>query len=136
MRSFLIILLTLLISFGCSEIVSTESKSSTENLLEEGKWIIESVETPVENMKNGIMFSKDKQVFYIDSQGKVIPTNREIVYELNEDTLRIVDFNFESRFIEEKGTQISLINIIDDSKVELEIIFPEKNRVVLINEEL
>ena len=98
--------------------------------------MIQSVETPTERMKKGVIFSKDKQVFYIDSQGKVIPTNQEIVYELKGDSLRIVDFNFESRFIEEKGTMISLINIIDDSKVELEVIFPEKNRIVLINEEL
>jgi transcriptional regulator with PAS, ATPase and Fis domain len=136
MRSFLIILSIFWLCTSCSEEGSTQSKSSTEDLLEEGKWMIQSVETPTERMKKGVIFSKDKQVFYIDSQGKVIPTNQEIVYELKGDSLRIVDFNFESRFIEEKGTMISLINIIDDSKVELEVIFPEKNRIVLINEEL
>jgi hypothetical protein len=107
-----------------------------EVLLEEGKWVVESIEYPMERIRQGIKFSDDKQVFYIDSQGKVIPTYNEIVYELNDDTLKIVDFKFEPRFLHKKGTLISVIESADKERITLKVIHPKENTIVLKKEKM
>ncbi len=129
----LILMLTLL---SCTNESRVSDKDEMEVLLEEDKWVVESIEFPMERIRQGIKFSDDKQVFYIDSQGKVIPTYNEIVYELNEDTLKIVDFKFEPRFLFEKGTLISLIESANTERITLKVIHPKENTIVLKKEKM
>lgn len=135
MRNSHVLLLLFFSLLSCSDHVQTSNVDKTEDILEKGKWSLESIEDPIERFRYGVKFSRDKQVFYYDSQGKVIPTYNEIVYEIKEDTLRIVDFKYEKRFLHEKGTMISLIKSIDDSQLELKVIHPEENLIVLKKEE-
>lgn len=135
MRNFNIIFLLLFTLISCSEDDRNSDENQTEDLLEEGKWVLESIQTPIERLKYGVKFSRDKQIFYYDSQGRVVPTYKEIVYETKQDTLRIVDFKYEKQVIYEKGTMISLIKSIDDSRLELKVIHPEENTIILKREE-
>lgn len=135
MRNLYILFLLLFPLFSCSDHLQTSNEDQVEDILEEGTWKLESIQTPIERFTHGVKFSRDNQVFYYDSQGKVIPTYNEIVYEIKEDTLRIVDFKYEARFLHEKGTMVSLIESINDSKLELKVIHPEENTIVLKKEE-
>ncbi len=129
-------LLLMLTLFNCTNDSTVSEKDEMEVLLEQDKWVIESIEFPMERIRQGIKFSDDKQVFYIDSQGKVIPTYNEIVYELNEDTLKIVDFKFEPRFLFDKGTLISLIESANTERITLKVIHPKENTIVLKKEKM
>lgn len=134
MRYWSLLVSCLFFLIGCQP--EEEQSSTREDILENGKWVVESITVPMERIKEGIKFSKDKQVFYIDSQGRVIPTYNEIVYELKGDTLRIVDFKYEPRFLHEKGTLVTLIKEMKEDYIELEVIHPEKNTIVLKKEKL
>lgn len=134
MRYSYFLLTSVLLLIGCQN--EEEPGSSREDILENGKWVVESISVPMERIKEGIKFSKDKQVFYIDSQGRVIPTYSEIVYELKEDTLRIVDFKYEPRFRYEKGTLVTIVKEMKENYIELEVIHPEENTIVLKKEKL
>tara|TARA_B100000508_G_scaffold141026_1_gene145327 strand:- start:112671 stop:113081 length:411 start_codon:yes stop_codon:yes gene_type:complete len=136
MKYFTLLTVGILFLASCGETPEISEEDQREDILENGKWVVESIEVPLERINRGIKFSKDKQVFYIDSQGRVIPTYSEIVYEIKGDTLRIVDFKYEQRFIHEKGTLVTLIKEISDDRVELEVIHPEKNKIVLKKQQL
>jgi hypothetical protein len=107
----------------------------TEDLLERGKWVVESIDVPLKTIKNGIVFSKDKQVFYVDSQGKLVPSLREIVYEVKQDTLRIVDFKYSLNKRFEKGTTIGVIRELNEETLTLDLHHPEKNTIVFVNQD-
>lgn len=134
MRYSYFLLTSVLLLIGCQN--EEEHTSSREDILENGKWVVESITVPMERIREGIKFSKDKQVFYIDSQGRVIPTYSEIVYELKEDTLRIVDFKYEPRFRYEKGTLVTIVKEMKENYIELEVIHPEENTIVLKKEKM
>lgn len=135
MRYFLVLLM--FYSFvSCNNDSELSAGGEIEKLLEDGKWVVETIDFPMERIRQGIKFSDDKQVFYIDSQGKVIPTYNEIIYELKGDTLKIVDFKYEQRFLFKKGTLISLIDSIEKDKIVLKVIHPKENTIVLKKEKM
>lgn len=135
MRYFLV-LFVLPLFVSCNNDAELSAESEMEKLLEEGKWVVETIDFPMDRIRQGIKFSDDKQVFYIDSQGKVIPTYNEIVYELKEDTLRIIDFKYEQRYLYKKGTLVSLIESAEENRLVLKVIHPKENRIVLIKEKM
>jgi hypothetical protein len=62
-----------------------------------------------------------------------VPSPREIVYEVKQDTLRIVDFKYMSKVRFEKGTTIGTIRELDEETLTLDLHHPEKNTIVFIN---
>ena len=85
-----------------------------------GKWMIHSIDKDPVETRIGYEFAPNKQYFTIDSQGKPIPKLMERVWSIDEDTLKMVDFNWEPDFIDKKGTLHFLILEIDSEKMELE----------------
>lgn len=133
---YILMILILSALFSCDNNQALTSEEEIEKLLEEDKWVVDSIEFPMKRIKQGIKFSEDKQVFNIDSQGKVIPTYNEIVYEINDDTLKIVDFKYEERFLYKRGTLTALIESANDHRVVLKVIHPKENRIVLKKENM
>lgn len=85
-----------------------------------GKWMVKSIDKELVERRTGYEFAPNKQYFTIDSQGKPIPKLMERIWSINEDTLKMVDFNWEPEFIDKKGTLHFLILDIDDEKLKLE----------------
>lgn len=135
MRIYLVVFVILFSIVSCEQSRSSDA-DKVEDLLENGKWVVESMDVPLKRVKSGIKFSQDKQVFYIDSQGRIIPTHKKSVYEVKGDTLRIVDFKYEPRFLFEKGTLIALIKHLDNESIELDILHPEENKLILKKQKL
>ena len=134
MKRYFSLMLIAFLGFSCSEETSSQG-NETEDLLERGKWVVESIDVPLETIKNGIVFSQDKQVFYVDSQGKLVPSLREIVYEVKQDTLRIVDFKYSTNKRFEKGTMTGTIRDLSEETFTLDLHHPEKNTILFVNQE-
>lgn len=101
-----------------------------------GKWTISSINDEEIQTHEGLRFAPNKQYFNIDSQGKIIPSLMEKIWEIKKDTLRLVDFNFEPQFIRTKGTQLYLINELTNNKLDLYLQENNKmTRMVLIKEQ-
>ena len=79
-----------------------EEKSKEELLY--GKWMLISVDGEPLDTRAGYEFATNKQYFTVDSQGKPIPKLMERVWSIDGDTLKLVDFNWESELIDKKGT--------------------------------
>jgi hypothetical protein len=129
-------LLAVSILFGVisctSETVPTEPQ--IEDQLLNGEWRVQASEKPFEGFQKGMKFSKDRQVFFLDSQFKTIPTSNKIIYEVDGDTLKIVDYKYDSKFLYQRGTQIFTIKELSDDTLKLEMIHPKpKNIIVLKN---
>ena len=74
-----------------------------------GSWkLIDSNENATQ-IKYGCHFSRDNQFFQLDSQGLFIYRNRPVIWELNGDTISVVDLNIEQELQSIKGIQTFLI---------------------------
>ena len=124
MRIFMFILVSVFI-ISCKEQVDSSREQGIEEILNEGEWRIESTEKPFLRFLEGLKFSEDKQVFNIDSQGRVVSSTHERLYSIIGDTLKIVDFKFEDRFLYARGTDILIIEELTEDKMVLEALHPE-----------
>lgn len=114
---------TLLASCSAEE---TSSKEETKiDLLVDGKWQVSEFEGEKNRLGIGVVFSSDKQFFNIDSQGRIIPTHHKKIYDLKNDTLQVVDFKYEKKFIEEKGTLVFLVEELNETSLRLNSIHPD-----------
>ncbi|MGM0479794.1 MAG: hypothetical protein ACQERC_11275 [Bacteroidota bacterium] len=128
MRLVGLLFILLLLSACGEQINSEEGDTDRQDILIEDMWMLNATEKSQDLITNGIKFSKNKKIFYFDSQGRVIPTFHDIGYEIEEDTLRIVDFKYEQQFLFEKGTRIFLIESMNDDELILEMVHPEENK--------
>lgn len=101
------------------------SKEKTKELLNQGQWELVSSEKKTTRFQSGLKFSEDKQVFYVDSQGHIIPPHHKNEYSVSGDTLKIVDYRYEPQIIYDQGTDILIIKELNEEKMVLEAIHPE-----------
>jgi|SRR5690554_86292 len=133
MRFFIFILVSIFIT-SCKEEVNSSRDQSVEENLMSGEWRLVSSEEPFERFQKGLKFSPDKQVFSIDSQGRIVSTSHEKLFSVIQDTLKIIDYKFEERFIYDRGTDILLIEELTSDKMVLTAIHPEgPNKLIFEN---
>lgn len=130
-----IYLLSIFFFVSCSEAETKSKDDEMVDYLTSGKWSVVEFDGDKNNFKLGIVFSPDKQVFNLDSQGRVILTQHEKVFNLNNDTLQIVDFKYEPRYIEEKGTLVFKVNELDESNMVLKSIYPDSTSTYKLKRE-
>ncbi len=133
MRLFGLFCFVLLLG-ACGEVENTKENISRVDLLVDNMWMLNATENSQDLISYGVKFSKDKKVFYIDSQGRIIPTFHDIGYKIEQDTLRIVDFKYEQKYLFEKGTRIFLIKTLNKEELILKMIHPEENEYYFENE--
>lgn len=93
----------------------------------DGNWRLMVAEEPVRMFQSGLKFAEDGQVFFLDTQGHVVPPHHEQKFKLAGDTLTIIDYKYEEHVIYEKGTSIGLIRTLTDEELVLEMIHPKKD---------
>ena len=136
MRNY-IFLLGLFFFASCGGGESNSNKNEIADYLTSGKWKVVEFDGKEKKFSRGIVFSKDKQFFNLDSQGRIIPTQNKIVFDLSNDTLRIIDFNIEPRFLKKRGTLAFSIKEVDESSMILKSLYPDSTSTYkLKNEEL
>lgn len=121
------LLLFVIVLFGCSEEKQVKNINNVYTLLQDGSWELTSTQERSKRYRYGMHFSEDKQLFYLDSQGHIIPPHSEIIYAVSGDTMRVVDYKYEEKFIHEKGTDIYVIQKLNNDELTLEALFPEEN---------
>ncbi|WP_123776113.1 hypothetical protein [Brumimicrobium aurantiacum] len=118
---------SILLFASCDFEAGGSNEIETEEILETGRWKLIESDKVFKNFQSGLKFSKDNQVFSIDSQGGYVASPHERIYTLSADTLRIIDYRYEPNFLYEKGTNILLIKELTEDKLILESIHPEPN---------
>ena len=109
----------------------TTNTSDSETLLE-GRWKIITIDDKGQAGVEGYQFAPNKQYFRIDSQGRIVPKLMERIWEINQDTLKLVDYNYEPDFIEKKGTFIYHIQKLTAEELILKQINTQPNSVVIL----
>ncbi len=136
MRNY-IFLLGLLFFANCGGGESNSNENKIVDYLTSGKWEVVEFDGKEKKFSRGIVFSKDKQFFNLDSQGRIIPTQNKKVFDLSNDTLRIIDYNIEPRFIEQRGTLVFSVKEFDESSMILKSLYPDSTSTYkLKNEDL
>lgn len=116
--------------FGCTD----SSDANPEDVLP-GTWHVAKVNGNKVDLKEGITFSPNKQFFYIDSQGKSIPKLMEKIWNVSQDTLRLIDYNWEQKFLYEKGTKIFVIEALSSNELKLKMIHPHEDQKITYEKE-
>lgn len=124
MKKFIYLLFGMFL-FSCSTNDPISKGNHHIEILTEGKWVVSEFDGEKNKLGNGVVFSKDKQLFNTDSQGRIIPTHHKQIFDLINDTLRIVDYKYEQSFIEEKGTLIFKVEDLNDKSLKLISIYPD-----------
>lgn len=136
MRNY-IFLLGLFFFASCGGEESNSNENEIVDYLISGKWEVVKFDGKEKKFSKGIVFSKDKQFFNLDSQGRIVPTQNEKVFDLSNDTLRIIDYNIEPRFLEKMGTLVFSVKEIDENSMILKSLYPDSTSTYkLKNEEL
>lgn len=126
----LVIALVGLFFAACTDTGKSDKATIIENLTQ-GEWRIENSEEPFSRFDHGLKFSPDKQVFFLDSQGHVIPPHHEHIFTVSGDTLKIVDYKYEPHMIFQHGTDVLLIRELTKERMVLEALHPKENVVTL-----
>lgn len=129
---FALFMLTLV---SCSNEASTLQDDDRIEDLTSGKWIVSDFDGKENKFSRGIVFSKDRQFFHLDSQGRVVPRHREIIFELSNDTLQIVDFNYEAKYIQQRGTQVFIVKDLEEDELSLKGVFPDSTSLYTFKKE-
>lgn len=120
-----------IVVFGCTEEKQISNVNTMDALLQDGSWELTGTKERSKRYRYGMHFSEDKQLFYLDSQGHIIPPHHEHIYTLSGDTMRVVDYKFEEKLIHDKGTDIFIIKKLNKDHLILEVLFPEANMLEL-----
>src|SRR5690554_8216915 len=75
MKLFSIFLFLSLFFTSCAN--NANEKENIKKLLKTGEWKLVSSDKKFNHFQSGLKFSPDKQVFFMDSQGYVIPRSEE-----------------------------------------------------------
>jgi hypothetical protein len=121
---FLAMIFACLFFVSCNEQIDLSRDKDVEKILSDGDWRVVEAEKPFTRFQSGLKFSDNNQVFMIDSQGQAIIPMQERLYEISGDTLKIVDYRYEDRFIYSRGTEILLIEELSNKKMVLNVIHP------------
>ncbi|WP_133122190.1 hypothetical protein [Brumimicrobium salinarum] len=117
---FILLFFVLLIS-------CTNEKSNIDNVKEQlmdGSWRLVESEQPFKRFHSGLKFSQDGQVFNVDSQGRIVVPLHERMFYIASDTLKLIDYKYESKFLETNGTELLLIEELNEEELVLNIIYP------------
>lgn len=110
---------------SCSVNEAELNGNNEVSYLTNGKWIVSEFEGKEDIYSRGIVFSKDNQFFQLDSQGRIIPRNHKVIFELKSDTLKVIDYNYEATHIEEKGMKVFIVEELDEEELVLKCIYPD-----------
>ena|SRR5690554_887737 len=124
MRTLMLILVGILF-ISCKEDRNASHKKSAEEILNQGTWRLMESEEPFKRFQSGLKFSADQQVFNVDSQGQVVVPSHKRIYSIHDDTLKMVDYRYEERFVYSRGTDILLIKELNEDKMVLNALHPE-----------
>ena len=123
-----------LIAISCQEEGGSYVDKDSKDILYEGNWRLVDSEEPFDQFQTGLKFSKDGQVFNIDSQGQVVIPMKERLFSIKEDTLKFVDYRYEERFLQSRGTLVFTIEELTKDRMVLNVVYPEgPNHLVLEN---
>jgi len=130
MRLLLIILVGLSF-FSCQEQMGSSQEKEFEQILNNGNWSLISSDYDYVRFQSGLKFSEDHQLFDIDSQGKIVTSMHPRLFSISKDTMTVVDHRYEENFLLSRGTAYFLIEEIDEERLVLKVLPPEKeNRLV------
>jgi hypothetical protein len=121
---FFSIIMLIVILISC-----TDNKTINSEELLIGTWTLMEVNGEDHKTKEGLQFSPNKQYFLIDSQGKAVPRFIEKIWSIKNDSLILIDYNWEPEFIEKKGTHIYQITEISENTLELHLLNKEKKTI-------
>ncbi|PWH86050.1 hypothetical protein [Brumimicrobium oceani] len=131
---FLILILVGLTFSSCQEQVDSSSEKKIDEILTKGNWKLVNSEQPYKRFQSGLKFSEDKQVFDVDSQGQVVVLMHPRLYTISGDTLTLVDYRYEERFLYKRGTANFLIEELNEERIVLEVLAPEEpNKLIFEN---
>lgn len=119
------VLIVLVLAIACEE----QSQTTKSDLIE-GKWKVTHIDGEPIKTHEGLFFAPNKQYFEIDSQGKPVPRLMEKVWKLEEDTLKLVDFNWEPEFIDKKGTFYYLLEELSSDRMTLILIKRKESKKI------
>lgn len=129
MKSRIIIFFKYVVLICCLTTCNELNVSEDNKLI--GSWkLIESNENSSQ-FKYGCHFSRDKQFFHLDSQGLFIYRNRPVLWELNGDTISIIDLNIEQQSI--KGIQTFFIKELEINRLEMNSLNPNQKQIYSFN---
>lgn len=131
---FLTFIIIGLLFVSCKEGTDSSRDKDVFDILNDGSWRLVESEKPFKRFQNGLKFSEDNQVFMIDSQGQIVVPMHERLFTISGDTLKMVDYRYEDRFIFSRGTDILLIEELTSERLVLNAIHPEgPNKLILEN---
>lgn len=109
----------------------TNKNASAAELIE-GRWKISTIDDKQQSGVEGYQFAPNKQYFRIDSQGRIVPKLMERIWEIRQDTLKLVDYNYEPDFIAKKGTFIYHIQKLTAEELILKQVNVEPNSLLVL----
>lgn len=127
-----LIALFFLVSLFVSCTHTVDDKDDKLILLQEGTWLLKNAKRPLVEFQKGLKFSPNNKLFYVDSQGYIVPTHNDIYYSLDGDTLRFVDHKYLKEIRFEKGTHVFLIDKLSEDSLVLQLLHPKDNRLIYI----
>ena len=125
-----LVIFKLLLMFLLTACETTNTVDS-ETLLE-GRWKIITIDDKKQQGVEGYQFAPNKQYFRIDSQGRIVPKLLERIWQINQDTLKLVDYNYEPDFIAKKGTFIYHIQKLTAEELILKQVNVEPNSLLVL----
>lgn len=131
---FLILILVGLTFSSCKEQMDSSREKDLAEVLNSGNWKLVSSEQPYKRFQSGLKFSEDNQVFDVDSQGQIVVLMHPRLYNISSDTLTLVDYRYEERFIYSRGTANFLIEELNEERIVLKVLPPEEpNKLIFEN---
>lgn len=106
---------------------SSNTLSKDETLV--GTWTLSAIDGEEVETKEGLQFSPNKQYFLVDSQGRSVPRLIEKIWQINADTLALIDYNWEPDFIEKNGTFVYHIEAIKEDYLRLRLMNKKEETV-------
>src|SRR5690554_2921815 len=128
---FLMLVLLGLFFVSCTEQVNVSREKEVEKILNNGNWRLIESDQSFERFQSGLKFSEDYQVFNIDSQGQMLASTHERLYSVIGDTLKLVDYKFEEKFLYPRGTDILIIEELTSDRMVLKAIHPEEPNTLI-----
>jgi hypothetical protein len=114
MKYLSLFLLSLLL-FSCGE-----PKEESISII--GSWRIIEKNGKEVKVQDGYQFAEDYQYFAMNTQGRPITRFHPKYWNMSNDTLTLVDMNFEERFRDTKGTTKYLIIRLEKDRLELKLL--------------
>jgi hypothetical protein len=123
MKYLSLFLLSLLL-FSCGE-----PKEESISII--GSWRIIEKNGKAAKVQDGYQFAEDYQYFAMDTQGRPITRFHPKYWNISNDTLTLVDMNFEERFRDTKGTTKYQIIRLEKNRLELQLISEEDKEILI-----